>query len=227
MIDLINVTKTYPNGKQALKNINLNIDDGEFVFVVGPNGSGKTTLSKILMREEKVTSGKIRIDDYDLVRLPDRKVPYLRRTIGVVFQDFRLFPEMTVCENVAFAMHVIGESGRVIKKRVSKFLNLLELSDKAAMFPRQLSGGEQQRVALARALVNNPKIVIADEPTGNIDPIMSIELMEILMDINKLGKTVIVITHEKAIVDYYQKRVIILNEGSITSDRTGGMFHEN
>lgn len=227
MIDLINVTKTYPNGKQALKNIDLKIDEGEFVFVVGPNGSGKTTLSKILMREERVTSGKIKVSNYDLARLPDRKVPYLRRTIGVVFQDFRLFPEMTVFENVAFAMHVIGESGRVIKKRVAKFLNLLELADKADLFPRQLSGGEQQRVALARALVNNPKIVIADEPTGNIDPIMSIELMEILMKINTLGKTVIVITHAKNLVDYYQKRVITLNDGSITSDRTGGMFNEN
>jgi cell division transport system ATP-binding protein len=226
MIKFENVTKTYPNGTQALKNVTLTIGDGEFVFIVGPSGAGKTTLSKLLLREERVTSGKLTVNNFDLVRLPQRKVCHLRRTLGVVFQDFRLFPNLTVCENIAFAMHVIGEPLHIIRNRVKRFANLLNLSDKLDCFPTELSGGEQQRVALARALVNNPTTVIADEPTGNIDPIMSVELMELLMKINKLNKTVIVITHEKNLVDYYQKRVISISNGMLVSDRTGGMFDE-
>ncbi len=227
MIELVNVTKRYPNGTEALRNVNLTINDGEFVFVVGHSGAGKTTLSKLLLREEKITSGSLKINGFDLVKLPDRKVPRLRRTMGVVFQDFRLFPDMTAFENIAFAMHAIGEPNSIIRKRVRKFMDLLGIKDKADSFPNQLSGGEQQRVALARALVNNPDIIIADEPTGNIDPIMSVELIDLLTKINELGKTVVVITHEKGIVDYYQKRVVTISDGRVTDDRIGGMFNEN
>lgn len=226
MIEFTNVTKTYPNGTKALKNIDLKINDGEFVFIVGASGAGKTTLSKLLMREEKITSGKLVIDGFNLGKMPQYKVARLRRTMGIVFQDFRLLPNMTAFENIAFAMHVVGEPNKVIKNRVMKFLKLVNLEDKANAYPHELSGGEQQRIALARAIINNPKTVIADEPTGNIDPLMSIEMMDLLVKINKLGKTVIVITHEKSIVDYYQKRVVTISDGQVVSDRTGGMFDE-
>ena len=227
MIELKNVTKTYPDGTKALKNVDLKINDGEFVFIVGASGAGKTTLSKLLLCEERITGGKLVIDDLDLSKLPRRKIPYLRRKLGIVFQDFRLLPNMTVYENIAFAMHVVGEPARIIKNRVMRFLKLVGLEEKAFSYPHQLSGGEQQRVAIARAVINNPGIIIADEPTGNIDPIMSIEMIQLLIKINKLGKTVVVITHEKSIVDYFHKRVITINDGKITSDRTGGMFDEN
>ena len=227
MIELKNVTKTYPDGTKALKNVDLKINDGEFVFIVGSSGAGKTTLSKLLLCEERITGGKLVIDDLDLSKLPRRKIPYLRRKLGIVFQDFRLLPNLTVYENIAFAMHVVGEPTRIIKNRVMRFLKLVGLEDKAFSYPNQLSGGEQQRVAIARAVINNPGIIIADEPTGNIDPIMSIEMIQLLIKINKLGKTVVVITHEKSIVDYFHKRVITINDGKITSDRTGGMFDEN
>ena len=224
MIDFKNVVKTYPNGTVALNGITLHIDDGEFVFVVGASGAGKSTLMKLLLREEKVTSGKITVDDTDLSKLSYFKVPYYRRNLGVVFQDFRLFPKKMVYENVAFAMQVVGTPAKKIRKRVPALLKTVSLSDKTKCYPHELSGGEQQRVALARALANNPNIIIADEPTGNIDPKMSLEIMNLLVKINKLGKTVIVVTHEKGLVDYYQQRVVMIDHGIISDDRVGGMF---
>lgn len=224
MIDFVNVKKNYPNGTMALKGVNLHIDEGEFVFIVGPSGAGKTTLMKLLLREERISSGKLTVGDYDLAAMSDFKVPYYRRELGVVFQDFRLFPKKTVFENVAFAMEVVGTPRKKIVRRVPAILNTVNLAGKQDSFPNEISGGEQQRVALARALANNPKIIIADEPTGNIDPKMSLEIMNLLAKINKLGKTVIVVTHEKSLVDYYQQRVVMLQNGLITEDHVGGMF---
>ncbi len=218
MIKLNNVSKVYPNGTQALKNVTVSIPDGDFVFIIGPNGAGKTTLTKLLLCEEKPTSGKIEVNGYDLNKIRNSKIPYYRRTMGFVFQDHRLFPNMTVFENVAFAMHVIGEPNRLIKKRVWKFLKYVNLEHQANRYPHQLSGGEQRRVALARALVNNPKIVIADEPTSNSDPVMSVEMMELLKKVNDLGKTVIVISHDIKMVKYYNKRVLTLNDGLLADD---------
>ena len=227
MIEFKNVSKTYNNRDFVLKNVDLHIDDGEFVFIVGPSGSGKTTLTKLLLREEKVSEGRIVINGFRLDKMRSGKVPYLRREMGVVFQDFRLFPKKTVYENVAFAMQVIGAPSKSIKKRVPFFLEQVGLADKMKSFPTQLSGGEQQRVALARALVNNPEIIVADEPTGNIEPEMSIEIMELLVKLNeKLGKTVIVVTHEQNLVDRYRKKVITIKDGEILNDRLGGMFDE-
>mgnify|MGYP002589622526 CR=1 FL=1 len=221
---MTNVTKSYATGAPALNGIDLHIKPGEFVFIVGDSGSGKSTMIKLLLRELVPTSGEISVMGYDLLKIRHRKIPKFRRNLGIVFQDFRLFPKMTVFENVAFAMHVVGTPSRVIKRRVPAILNTVNLTDKFSCFPNELSGGEQQRVALARALANNPKIIIADEPTGNIDPRMSIEIMNLLLKINKLGKTVIVVTHEKGLVDYYKQRVVKLNGGKITEDRVGGMF---
>lgn len=226
MIEFMDVSKVYDTGTPALNGVNLRIEDGEFVFIVGRSGAGKTTLTKLLMREEKVSSGRLTVDNFRLDKMPRRKVPYLRRTMGVVFQDFRLFPGMTVYENVAFAMRVVGEKSSVIKKRVPYFLNLVELTDKADRFPNELSGGEQQRVAFARAIANNPKIVIADEPTGNVDPQMSRELMDLLIRINKLGKTVLVVTHDMSLVDFYKRRTLTIEDGIIVSDKTGGVVDE-
>lgn len=227
MIKLTNVTKTYPNGTRALHNVNLEIADGEFVFIVGPNGAGKTTLTKLLLHEETPTSGQIEINGFDVGKIKKRKIPYLRRTLGVVFQDYRLFPTMTVFENVAFAMHVIGEPKRKITKRVLNFLKLVDLEDRADHYPAQLSGGEQRRVALARALVNNPDTVIADEPTSNSDPVTSVNMMKLLMKINELGKTVIVITHDIQLVNYYKKRVITISDGTVALDKPGGVIIED
>ena len=224
MIELRNVKKHYPNGTIALDGVDLKVEDGEFVFIVGRSGAGKTTMMKLLLREEIASSGDIIVGDYNLSKLPNYKVPYYRRELGVVFQDFRLFKDKTVYENVAFAMQVVGTPTKVIKRRVPAILNTVNLYEKSSAFPSELSGGEQQRVALARALANNPKIIIADEPTGNIDPKMSIEIMNLLMKINKLGKTVIVVTHEKNLVDYYKQRVVMLRDGKIIEDRVGGMF---
>ncbi len=224
MIDFVDVKKTYPNGTVALENVNLHIDDGEFVFIVGRSGAGKTTMMKLLLREERPTSGTIRVDDFNLSKISRFKVPQYRRQLGVVFQDFRLFPKQTVYENVAFAMRVVGTPGRMIRRRVPAILNTVNLTDKLNCFPHELSGGEQQRVALARALANNPKVIIADEPTGNIDPKLSLEIMNLLVKINRLGKTVIVVTHEKDLVDYYKQRVITLDGGVVAEDRVGGMF---
>ncbi len=224
MITFKNVRKSYPNGTVALDGINLRVEDGEFVFIVGHSGAGKTTMMKLLLREEKPTSGSIVVGDYNLSRMSAFRVPYYRRELGVVFQDFRLFPNKTVFENVAFAMRVVGTPARMIKRRVPAILHTVNLADKQNCFPNQLSGGEQQRVALARALANNPKIIIADEPTGNIDPQMSLEIMNLLVKINKLGKTVIVVTHEKNLVDYYKQRVVTIQDGKIADDHVGGMF---
>lgn len=226
MILFQNVTKVYPNGTRALKNVDLEIKDGEFVFVVGASGAGKTTLTKLLLCEEKPSGGRILIDKFNLSRMSRFKIPKLRRTIGIVFQDFRLLPNMTAAENISFAMHVIGEKKKTIKARVANFLKLVGLEDKGDCKPAELSGGEQQRVALARALVNNPNVIIADEPTANVDPYMAIEIMELLLRVNQLGKTVIVITHNINLVNYYKKRVITLNDGEVVSDRQGGMFDE-
>ncbi|MBS5734389.1 MAG: cell division ATP-binding protein FtsE [Clostridiales bacterium] len=226
MIEFKDVSKVYANGTVALENINLTIEDGEFVFIVGASGAGKTTLMKLLLREEKPTSGSLIVGDYDLVRIPNRKVPYYRRQLGMVFQDFRLFEKKTVFENVAFAMRVIGERSNVIKSRVPTILSIVGLSDKYKSFPTELSGGEQQRVSLARALANNPSIIIADEPTANIDPRMKLEIMNLLMKINRRGKTVIVVTHEKNIVDFFKQRVVTLRGGHLVEDKVGGMYSE-
>ncbi len=224
MIDFVNVKKSYPNGTMALKGVNLHIDDGEFIFIVGHSGAGKTTLMKLLLREEKPSSGKLVVGDYNLSEMSNFKVPYYRRELGVVFQDFRLFPKKTVYENVAFAMEVVGTPKKMIRRRVPAILNTVNLTGKQDSFPHEISGGEQQRVALARALANNPKVIIADEPTGNIDPRMSLEIMNLLVKINKLGKTVIVVTHDKDLVDYHKQRVVMLQEGYIVDDHVGGMF---
>lgn len=227
MIEFKNVSKTYDGKNYILKNVNLKIDDGDFVFIVGPSGAGKTTLTKLLFREEKVSEGRLLINNFRLDKMRESRVPYLRRTMGIVFQDFRLFPKKTVYENVAFAMQVIGTAKSKIKKQVPVFLEAVGLGDKASSFPDQLSGGEKQRVALARALANNAKIIIADEPTGNVDPDRSLEIMNLLVMLNQeLGKTIIVVTHDKGLVDHFQKRVITLKDGVITDDRIGGMFNE-
>ena len=227
MIEFKNVSKTYDKKNYILKDVNLKIDDGEFVFIVGHSGAGKTTLTKLLLREEKISDGRLLINNFRLDKMRESKVPYLRRTMGIVFQDFRLFPKKTVYENVAFAMQVIGTPKKVIKKNVPIFLNSVGLGDRMNAFPDQLSGGEKQRVALARALANNAQIIIADEPTGNIDPEMSLEIMRLLIALNEqLGKTVIVVTHERDLVDRFQKRVITLKDGVVESDRIGGMFNE-
>lgn len=221
MIEFKNVTKAYPKSPNVLNGIDLKINDGEFVFVMGESGAGKTTLMKLLLREEKITSGSLTVDGYNLKRLAPYKVPKYRRNLGVVFQDFRLFPTMTVYENVAFAMRVVGASGRNIRKMVPHVLKIVGLEGKEGRKPKELSGGEQQRVALARALVNNPSIIIADEPTGNIDPKMSLNIMNLLVKINRIKpqKTVIVVTHEKGLVDYYKDvRVIRLEGGRVISD---------
>ena len=206
MIKLTNVTKTYPNGTRALQNVNLKIDDGEFVFIIGPNGAGKTTLIKLLLHEELPTSGHIAVNGYDIEKIKKRDIPFMRRTLGVVFQDYRLFPNMTVFENIAFAMHILGESTRTIKKRVAGFLKSVELEGRANHYPAQLSGGEQRRVALARALVTNPSTIIADEPTSNSDVVIAKSMMNLLLELNqKLGKTIIVITHDINTVNHFVK----------------------
>ena len=225
MIDLINVTKTYETGTHALNGIDMHIDDGEFVFLVGQSGSGKSTIIKILTAELKPTSGSVLVNGYKLESIKRSAVPYLRRTLGVIFQDFRLIENKTVYENVAFAMRVIGASGKEIKKRVAYVLELVGLENKARRYPNELSGGEQQRVAIARALINNPTMIIADEPTGNLDPARSFEIMLLLEKINALGTTVMVVTHEKALVDRFNKRVVTINEGRVISDGLDGYYN--
>ena len=220
------VSKVYDNVTVALKNFNLKIDDGEFVFVVGPSGAGKSTLIKLLMKEEDASEGSISVNGYDLQKIKRRQVPYLRRTMGVMFQDFRLIPELTVFDNVAFAMRITGASNRSINKRVKYILELMGIKHKAKNFPYELSGGEQQRVALSRALVNNPSLIIADEPTGNVDPKMSAEIMELLSEINKRKTTVLVVTHEKNIVNSLKKRVVYIEDGNLRRDVEGGTYDE-
>ncbi len=226
MVRLLDVCKVYENGTPALSGINLKIDDGEFVFLVGSSGSGKSTIVKILTSEVKMTSGRGVVNDFNLNRIKPSRVPELRRTIGVVFQDFRLIDKKTVYENVAFAMRAVGASPRHIKKRVPYVLDLVGLTHKAKNLPNELSGGERQRVAVARAIVNNPKMIIADEPTGNLDPRMSIEIMSLLERINSLGTTVLVVTHERELVDEFVKRVITIDSGRIISDKTGGYYQQ-
>ena len=218
MIEFINVTKEYSD-TQALQNVSFQIEDGEFVFIIGHSGAGKTTLTKLLLREEKVTEGKIIVDGIDVTELPARGIPYYRRKLGMVFQDFRLFRDKTAYENIACIMRAVGTPGAEIRRRVPALLRTVAMEDKQKHFPRELSGGEQQRVALARAIANNPDIIIADEPTGNIDPEMSIEIMNLLMKINQiLGKTVIVVTHEMDLVERFGHRVITLDGGKLGSD---------
>ncbi len=219
MIEFKNVSKVYAsNGAHALDDVSISIAKGEFVFIVGASGAGKSTFLKLIMREEQPTSGSIIVNDMFLERLPRRKVPYLRRTMGIVFQDFRLISKMTVYENVAFAMRCVGKKSSTIKKRVPYILDLVGLSDKANDHPNELSGGEQQRVSLARALVNNPSMIIADEPTGNVDPEMSFEIIELLSEINKRGTTVLVVTHEHELVKSFGKRVINIEDGRVVAD---------
>ena len=226
MIEINKLTKTYDKSSRALKGVDISIEDGEFVFITGRSGSGKSTLLRILLKEVEPTSGRVVVNDMDLGAMPRRYVPKYRRTLGVVFQDFRLLKDRTVYENIAFAQRVIGVPGRTIKESVPRMLKLVGLSSKYKAFPHQLSGGEQQRVAIARALVNNPDVIIADEPTGNLDPEKSRELMELLSEINELGSTVLVITHEKELVNSFHKRVVYLEDGRVVGDAVGGYTGE-
>ena len=228
MIEFVNVKKEFEDsGVVALENANFTIENGEFVFLVGSSGAGKTTITKLLMRETNVTEGEIYLNGNDITKIPDKEIPYLRRKMGVVFQDFRLLEDRTVYENVEFAMRVVGATKREIRKRVPEVLSEVGLNYKAKMFPRQLSGGEQQRVALARALVNRPLILIADEPTGNLNPKTAMEIMDIFEEINRMGTTIIMATHAKDIVDTMKKRVIEVADGVIVRDEVGGVYHEN
>ncbi len=226
MIVLDNVCKTYSTGVSALYGVNLRIRKGEFVFIVGSSGSGKTTLFKLLLKELEPTSGRIYINSQNIERLRRRKIPKMRRGIGVVFQDFRLLKDRNVYENIAFAQRVVGKSAKVIKETVPQMLSLVGLADKAESLPGELSGGEQQRVSLARALVNNPPILLADEPTGNLDPANAWEIMKLLEDINKRGTTVVVVTHNRDIVERMQKRVITIDKGVVISDEKGGITND-
>jgi len=228
MIEISNLTKTYDRSSRALKNVNITIDDGEFVFITGRSGSGKSTLLKILLKEVEPTSGRVIVNDMDLGAMPRRYVPKYRRMLGVVFQDFRLLKDKTVYENVAFAQRVIGVPGRTIRDSVPRMLKMVGLSSKYKAFPNQLSGGEQQRVAIARALINRPAVLLADEPTGNLDPQNAMEIMRLLEEINRKGTTVIVVTHSHEIVDMMKKRVITIDKGVVISDEEeGGYRYEN
>ena len=227
MIALDNVYKTYSTGVSALNGISLKIRKGEFVFIVGSSGSGKTTLFKLLLKELEPSSGAIYMNNQNIGRMRRRRIPYMRRGIGVVFQDFRLLKDSTVYENIAFAQRVVGKSAKTIRNSVPQLLSLVGLSDKEKAYPNELSGGEQQRVALARALANNPPVLLADEPTGNLDPKNAWEIMKLLEEINLRGTTVIVVTHNKEIVESMQKRVITLSNGVIVSDEQKGGYYEN
>ena len=227
MITLENVSKSYAKGQPALNDVSLHIDKGEFVFIVGNSGSGKSTLIKLLLKELEPTSGTIIVNDQNLGKMKRRKVPKYRRGVGVVFQDFRLLKDRNVYENVAFAQRVIERPNRVIKKRVPEILTLVGLAEKYKSFPRELSGVEQQRVALARALVNRPNILLADEPTGNLDPKNSLEIMKLLEEINERGTTVLVVTHNREIVNSFRKRVITMRKGVIVSDEEEGGYLED
>ena len=224
MIEFHHVTKVYPNGVKAIDNVSVEIEKSEFVFLVGPTGAGKTTFLRLILREEVPDEGQVIIDGKNIEKLSSSKIPYLRRNIGVVFQDFKLIRSKTVFENVAFALRVMGFSQNIIKRQVTRVLDLVGLSHKKNMYPLQLSGGEQQRVCIARALVNNPAILLTDEPTGNLDPEISWEIMKILLEINLHGTTVIVATHDKNIVDRLRKRVIALVDGRITKDEKRGRY---
>ena len=228
MIQFTDVTKSYTEGNTALNGVSLQIEDGEFVFLVGPSGSGKSTIMKIITGELKPTSGQVHVNGYNLERIRKRDIPYMRRTLGVVFQDFRLINKMTVYDNVAYAMRVIGAREAEIKERVPYVMDLVGLTGKERRRPTEMSGGEQQRLAIARALVNNPSTIIADEPTGNLDPARSFELMSLLQEINNLGTTVLVVTHEQELVRRFDKRVIAIDEGMVISDGMDGYYsYEN
>ena len=224
MVQFKDVFKTYENGTKALKGVSFQIDDGEFVFLVGPSGSGKTTIIKLITGEIAPTDGSVNVNGYDLGSIKFSKMPFMRRTLGVVFQDFRLIEDRNVYENVAFAMRVIGASNKEIRRRVPYVLELVGLDTRTKRKPQELFGGEQQRVAIARALVNNPKLIIADEPTGNLDPARSLEIMMLLEKINELGTTVLVVTHEKELVNSFSKRVIAIDGGRIISDGMDGYY---
>ena len=218
MIEFQNVSKTYSNGTKALQNVSLKVDKGEFVFLVGSSGAGKSTFLKLIMGEERANSGEIIVNGKKLSTLRNRDIPYLRRTMGIVFQDFRLIDTMTVYENVAFAMHVVGAAPKNIRKRVPYILGLVGLQNKAKCLPAELSGGERQRVSLARALVNNPEMIIADEPTGNIDPALSYEIVDLLSEINRRGTTELMVTHEHNLVKHFHRRVVQIHDGQVVAD---------
>ena len=222
MIEFKNVIKSYSAGNTALQGVSVRIEDGEFVFLVGPSGSGKSTIIRLITGEIKPTSGHVQVNGYSLAKIRNREVPFLRRTVGVVFQDFRLIENKTVYDNVAFAMHVIGAKEREILERVPYVLKLVGLENKSRRHPGELSGGEQQRLAIARALVNNPSTIIADEPTGNLDPARSYEIMALLQEINRMGTTVLVVTHEMELVQRFNNRVIMIDDGLVVRDEVGG-----
>ena len=224
MIEFNDVVKSYTQGNKALRGVSMQIEDGEFAFLVGPSGSGKSTIIKLITGELQPTSGTVHVNGYSLDRIRKREIPYLRRTLGVVFQDFRLIPTKTVYENVAFAMRVIGAREREIKDRVRYVLELVGLDTKSQRHPGELSGGEQQRLAIARALVNNPSTIIADEPTGNLDPARSLEIMSLLQEINNLGTTMLVVTHERDLVERFANRVIAIDDGLVISDGMDGYY---
>ena len=227
MIEFTDVVKSYTVGTRALKGVSMQIEDGEFAFLVGPSGSGKSTIIKLITGELKPTSGTVHVNGYSLERIRKREIPYLRRTVGVVFQDFRLIENKTVYENVAFVMRAIGAREKEIRERVPYVLNLVGLDTKSRRHPGELSGGEQQRLAIARALVNNPSTIIADEPTGNLDPARSLEIMELLQEINNLGTTMLVVTHAQNLVEHFGKRLIAIDDGKVVSDGSEGEFdHE-
>lgn len=225
MIEFTDVEKSYTEGNKALRGVTMQIEDGEFVFLVGPSGSGKSTIIKLITGELKPTAGSIHVNGYSLERIRKREIPYLRRTVGVVFQDFRLINTKTVYDNVAFAMRVIGAQEKEIRERVPYVLDLVGLESKTHRHPGELSGGEQQRLAIARALVNNPSTIIADEPTGNLDPARSFEIMLLLQEINNLGTTMLVVTHEKSLVEQFSKRVIAIDDGLVISDGMDGYYN--
>ena len=222
MIRLKDVEMEYDNGTKAIKGITLTVEDGEFVFLVGPSGSGKSTIIKLLTGEVEPCAGRIMINGFSVSNISEKQIPLMRRTLGVIFQDFRLIEKKTVYDNLSFVMRAVGASPRKIRERITYVLRLVGLEDKANSYPTELSGGEQQRVAIARALVNNPNTIIADEPTGNLDPERSLELMSLLVKINQLGTTVVVVTHEKDLVDRFSKRVITIESGHVVSDCVGG-----
>lgn len=226
MIEFKNVSKLYNNNVKALSDVSINIESGEFVFLVGPSGAGKSTFIKMILKEVEPTSGKVVVNNTDLSKLARNDIPYFRRKIGMVFQDFRLIPNLNVYENVAFAMKVVEATPKEIRRRVPMVLSLVGLSHKYKMFPNELSGGEQQRVSLARAIVNNPSLLIADEPTGNLDPETAKEIMDLLDDINKAGTTILMATHAKDIVDTMKKRVIAIEGGEIARDEKRGMYED-
>lgn len=224
MIEFVHVSKEYDNGVKALSNVSLTIDKGEFVFLVGPSGAGKSTLIKLLLKEEEPSSGTIRLNNMDITSVKNRQIPYIRRNIGVVFQDFRLLPNKTVYENIAFAMEIIGAHPKDIRRNVPMVLSLVDLASKAYCYPNELSGGEHQRVAISRAIVNNPPVLIADEPTGNLDPDTAWEIMKVLRDINRRGTTILMATHAKDIVDVMKRRVIAIESGKIVRDEERGVY---